>query len=210
MEPLARPRLVLTQPLDSIRWMRVDVAIRLFPLTVLVTAAWLLWRPRWLGLSPGRPAIQLAFGIGGGAVMLVSATAVQLWLTRLRGVLRVPASGADASLQAAYYLLNAALEEAFFRGLLQGGVSTLFGPVVGLPLATTLYVLYHRLGRWPWPDVLATLLAGLPLGLAYLLLPGPPSLLGVTLAHAGATCGFLGPGPWLLTKLGPLPAPAEP
>src|SRR2546425_441678 len=33
------------------------------------------------------------------------------------------------------------------------------------------------------------------------LLPGPPSLLGVSLAHIAATCGFLGPGPYLLQKM---------
>ena len=51
-------------------------------------------------------------------------------------------------------------------------------------------------------DVMATALVGVPAALAFWLLPGPPSLLGVTLVHIGATCGFLGPGPWLLRKLG--------
>ncbi len=60
--------------------------------------------------------------------------------------------------------------------------------------------LYHRLGGWPWSDTLATALVGVPLGLAFWLLPGPPSLLGISLAHIGATCGFLGPGPYLLKK----------
>jgi hypothetical protein len=40
-----------------------------------------------------------------------------------------------------------------------------------------------------------------PLGLAFWLLPGPPSLLGVSIAHVGATCGFLGLGPYLLRRL---------
>src|SRR5437588_264101 len=57
-------------------------------------------------------------------------------------------------------------------------------------------------GGWAWTDVLVTALVGLPLGLAFRLLPGPPSLLGVSLAHVGATCGYLGPGPWLLHRLG--------
>jgi hypothetical protein len=76
-------------------------------------------------------------------------------------------------------------------------------------VGTTLYVLYHRLGGWAWPDVLATALAGVPLALAFWLLPGPPSLLGVSLVHFGATCGFLGPGPWMLRRLG-LIGPAQP
>src|SRR5438132_571767 len=68
-------------------------------------------------------------------------------------------------------------------------------------IATATYVLYHRLGRWTWPDTLATALVGIPLGLAYWLLPGPASLLGVSVAHVAATFGFLGPGPYLLKRL---------
>src|SRR5260221_3940653 len=93
------------------------------------------------------------------------------------------------------------IEEAFFRGLVQGGLSALTFPVAGFVVATAAYVLYHRLG-WSWPDTLATALLGVPVGLAFWLLPGPPSLLGVTIAHVAATCGFLGPGPYLLARLG--------
>jgi len=92
------------------------------------------------------------------------------------------------------------------------GLAALFlgiaGPAAGLVVGTTLYVLYHRLGRWPWTDVLATSLVGVPMALAFWLLPGPPSILGVSLAHAGATCGFIGPGPWLLQRLGVLRPPS--
>jgi len=122
-------------------------------------------------------------------------------MTRRRGSLRVPATVGDLSLQTAFYLVNAPIEEAFFRGLIQGGVGALISVPLGLALGTSLYVLYHRLGRWAWPDVFATALVGVPMALAFWLLPGPPSLLGVSLAHAGATCGFLGPGPWLLRRL---------
>src|SRR5262249_39418020 len=129
-------------------------------------------------------------------------------LTRRRGSLLVPASASDVALQTSYYLINAAIEEAFFRGLVQGGLMALAGPAAGIAVGTSLYVLYHRLGGWSWMDVLATSLVGLPMGLAYWLLPGPPSLVGVALAHAGATCGFLGPGPWLLQRLGLFRTPA--
>jgi len=92
------------------------------------------------------------------------------------------------------------VEEAFFRGLVQGGLGTLIAPPVGFIAGTLAYVLYHRLG-WGRPETLATALVGVPLGLAFWLLPGPPSLLGVSIAHVAATCGFLGPGPYLLRKL---------
>ncbi len=175
-------------------------------MTLVVGAVWLLARPQWLGLAGGDLPVQLGFGLALLPVMFVAAAWVQLGLSRSRRALRVPASHADAALQAGFYLLNAGVEEAFFRGVLQGGLSAWTGlPAAALPIATAAYVLYHRLGRWPWPDVLATALVGVPMALAFWLLPGPPSLLGVTLAHFGATCGFLGPGPLLLRRRRLLP-----
>lgn len=169
-------------------------------MSLLVGLAWLAWRGRWLGLAPGDLRVQLTFGLLMLPVMFVAAALVQRRLSARRGSLRVPASGADVGLQGCFYLLNGAIEEAFFRGLVQGGIGALGLAPVGFTVGTATYVLYHRLGRWAWPDVFATTLVGVPLGLAFWLLPGPPSLLGVAIAHAGATCGFLGPGPWLLRR----------
>lgn len=198
------PLLVATRTADSLAWMRLDLVLRLLPFAATVLLAWVVSRPRWLGLGPGRLDVQLAFGIPGALVFFAAASLLQLVMTPRRGSLRVPAHGGDVALQAGYYLLNAPVEEAFFRGLVQGGLSVLAGPAVGMAAGTTAYVLYHRLGGWPWIDVLATALVGVPLALAFWLLPGPPSLVGVTLVHLGATCGFLGPGPWLLRRLGAL------
>ena len=187
--------------------MRSDALIRLMPLAAAVGAVWLVARPSWLGLGPGWPSAQLAFGLTGFVLFFLAACVVQRAMTRRRGSLLVPASRSDAALQTGYYLINAPIEEAFFRGLVQGGLMALVGPLAGIAVGTSLYVLYHRLGRWAWMDVLATSLVGLPMALAFWLLPGPPSLVGVSLAHAGATCGFLGPGPWLLQRLGLLGSP---
>lgn len=197
-----RPLLIPTGAGQSLAWMRVDLLQRLLPLSAVVLGAWLAaGRPGWVGLSGGRLEVQLLFGAVGGCVLFLAAAVVQLPLSRRRGTLLVPASTTDAALQAVYYALNAPVEEAFFRGLLQGGLGALLTPPVGVLAGTAVYVLYHRLGRWAWLDVFATALAGLPLALAFWLLPGPTSLLGVSLAHLGATCGFLGPGPRLLQRL---------
>jgi len=185
-----------------------DALLRLMPLTAAVAAVWLAARPSWLGVGPGWPSAQLGFGLPGLVFFFIAACLVQQLLTRRRGSLLVPASASDVALQAGYYLINSPIEEAFFRGLVQGGLMALAGPAAGIAVGTSLYVLYHRLGGWSWMDVLATSLVGLPMGLAYWLLPGPPSLVGVALAHAGATCGFLGPGPWLLQRLGLFRMPA--
>jgi membrane protease YdiL (CAAX protease family) len=181
--------------------MRPDLLVRLLPFTIACAAAYLIAsRPVWFGLGLGRVGAQLLFGLVAAPLMFVAAMLVQLWLTRRRGALRLPAGAGDAWFQAGFYLVNGPIEEAFFRGLIQGGLSIVFGPPVGFALGTAAYVLYHRLG-WPWPDTLATAFVGVPLGLAFWLLPGPPSLLGVSIAHIAATCGFLGPGPYLLKKL---------
>ena len=179
-----------------------DILIRLAPFTLAYVAALVIWkRAAWLGLSLGDSRAQVLFAVVAVPVMFVAAVAVQLALTRRRGALSVPAGADDAWFQGAFYVVNGPIEEAFFRGLTQGGLSVLWGPMLGFVIATAVYVLYHRLGRWPWADTLATALVGIPMGLAFWLLPQPASLLGVSLAHIAATCGFLGPGPYLLRRL---------
>jgi membrane protease YdiL (CAAX protease family) len=177
-----------------------DLLIRLVPFAAVCAAIQLVWRPSWLGLAGGRVGVQLAFGAIAAPILFVAATYVQLRLARRRGALSAPKGAGDASFQAGYYALNGPVEEAFFRGLIQGGLGALTVPLIGFIAGTAAYVLYHRLG-WSWPDTLATALLGLPVGLAFWLLPGPPSLMGVSIAHIGATCGFLGPGPYLLRRL---------
>lgn len=181
--------------------MRPDLLIRVLPFALAFGAVYVLAsRPAWLGVASGRIADQLAFGLVAAPIMFVAAMLAQLWLARRRGALSAPADRADAWFQAGFYTLNGPVEEAFFRGLVQGGLGAAFGAPVGFAIGTAAYVLYHRLG-WPWIDTLATALVGVPLGLAFWLLPGPPSLVGVSIAHIAATCGFLGPGPYVLRKL---------
>ncbi len=191
-----------TLPHDSLAWMRIDFALRLLPFVITVTAIWIVGRPSWMGIALGQPSVQVSFGLGGGIIGFAIACLLQRFLTPIRGRLKVPASRSDTILQSAYYLLNAPIEEAFFRGLVQGGVGALIGPVPGMVAGVSSYVLYHRLGGWAWIDVAATLLVGVPAALLFQFLPGAPSLVGVSLFHFGATCGFLGPGPGLLYRIG--------
>lgn len=181
--------------------MRQDLLIRILPFALAFAIAYALAsRPAWLGLAPGRLAYQLGFAFLTAPIMFVAAMLTQLWLARRRGALSVPDGRGDAWFQAGFYALNAPVEEAFFRGLVQGGLGAAFGAPVGFAVGTVAYVLYHRLG-WPWIDTFATALVGVPLGLAFWLLPGPPSLIGISIAHIAATCGFLGPGPYILRTL---------
>ncbi|HZV50906.1 MAG TPA: CPBP family intramembrane glutamic endopeptidase [Candidatus Dormibacteraeota bacterium] len=201
------PHLIFTRPSDSLAWIRIDLAQRLLPFATMITAVWLAARPTWLGIAPGRLPAQLGFGLAGGAGGFAAACLLQRLLAPVRGSLRVPDGPADAILQTAYYLLNAPIEEAVFRGLIQGGLGALIGTAPGMAAGVAGYVLYHRLGGWAWIDVAATALVGVPAALAFHFLPGAPSLLGVSLLHFGATCGFLGPGPGLLRRIDALPGP---
>src|SRR5258708_11010208 len=194
-------RVALTRIPDSWIWMAPESQRRLLARAIVVAVVELGWRPAWLGFSAGRPSAQTICAAVAAPVLFVAAALVQLLLARRRKALSVPSGGGDAWFQAAFYALNGPIEEAFFRGLVQGGLGIAFGAPVGFLAGTAAYVLYHRLG-WPWADTLATALVGIPLGLAFWLLPGPPSLLGVSIAHIAATCGFLGPGPYLLKMPG--------
>src|SRR5438445_498311 len=175
--PKTATRVELTRIPDSWAWIKPDIAVRLLPFTVLFAIAYLAsGHARWLGLETGDLRVQLLFAAVGVPPMFAAATTVQLWLARRRGALLVPANAGDAWFQAGFYAVNGPIEEAFFRGLMQGGLGIAFGAPVGFAVGTASYVLYHRLG-WPWADTLATALAGIPPGLAFWLLPGPPSLL---------------------------------
>jgi len=179
-----------------------DILLRLLPFGAAYAIAYRVTSGAgWLGFGAGDLVVQLIFAAIAAPLMFAAAVAVQLWLTRRRRALSVPADGRDAAFQSAFYAVNGPLEEAFFRGLVQGWLTVAFAAPLGFLAGTTTYVLYHRLGGWTWPDTFATALVGVPLGLAFWLLPGPPSLLGVSIAHIAATCGFLGPGPLLLRKL---------
>lgn len=176
--------------------------IRLFPFAGLYEIAHrATGGAGWLGWSVGDLRVQLLFTAVGVPVMFVAAAAMQLWLTRRRGTLAVPAGAGDALFEAGFYVVNGPVEEAMFRGLVQGGLGALWASPVGFIAGTAAYVLYHRLGRWSWEETFATALVGVPLGLAYWFLPGPTSLLGVSIVHIAATCGFLGPGPYFLRRL---------
>src|SRR5579864_3161369 len=137
----APTRLVLTAIPDSWAWMRRDLFIRLLPFVAVTFVVALALRPRWIGLSAGNVGAQLVFGLIGAPVLFVAATLVQLRLTRGRRVLSVPRGPGDAWFQAAYYALNGPVEEAFFRGVVQGGLGALTAPVLGFVVGTAAYVL---------------------------------------------------------------------
>jgi membrane protease YdiL (CAAX protease family) len=188
---------------DTWRSWAPDLRRRLLPFLLAIALVWGVWRPSWLGLSFGNWRAQLIFAVLGAPALFVAAMFVKLGLARRRRFISVPGDARDAWFQTFFFTLNGPLEEGIFRGILQGFFSTIWLPL-GLVAGTVPYVLYHHI-EWPWRETLATALIGVPVALAFWLLPGPPSLLGVSIVHIAATCGFLGPGPYLLKKFGFVP-----
>jgi membrane protease YdiL (CAAX protease family) len=183
--------------------MRLDLLVRLVPLTIVpLVFSWLTGTPlRSMGLTLTHwmrdlfVAIPLA--IGG----FVIAAAFAEYLARRNRRWFVP-DGRDLAVQSVYYLaLNAPVEEWFFRGFLQGGLSRWWGaPAAAVVVTTALFGAYHFLDRWGWRPVVGATAAGFALGLIYLWQPEPPSLLAPTLVHAAITCGFLSLGPYAIFR----------
>src|ERR1700719_4041529 len=120
----APTRVLHTDIPGSWAWMRVDVAVRLLPFAAAYAIAFEFQRrPAWLGLGSGYLHAQLLFAAIASPLLFAAAATVQLWLTRRRGALRVPAGPADAWFQAGFYAVHGPIEEAFFRGLMPGGLS---------------------------------------------------------------------------------------
>ena len=72
--------------------MRPDLLVRLLPFTAAYAAIYVASnRSAWLGLEPGNLTAQLVFAAVSAPLMFGAAAAVQLWLTRRRGALSVPA-----------------------------------------------------------------------------------------------------------------------
>ncbi len=204
--------ILTTRPRDSLRWIRWDLPLRMFPLlAVPLGFLWLGRPPAAMGLVAPHAPRDVLLGIALGGPAFAVGAAFNEWLQR-RAPYRVVPDLADLWVQTAYYVvLNAPIEELFFRGLLQNGLALWWrAPAAAFVVATAIFTLYHRLGRWSWEATAGAGVAGVALGLLFLL-QDPPSLVLPVIVHAFITCGFLGPGPWLWWRLGfrHLAAPVE-
>lgn len=196
-------RVYRTTVADSWRWMRLDLFVRLVPLSIapFVVASLTHTPLSDFGLTLAHPLRDALISIPLGIAGFLVAAGFAAYLARRNGRLFVPDSR-DLLTQCAYYIvLNAPIEEWFFRGLLQGGLTRWLGmPALAVVVATAVFGGYHFPDRWGWRPVVGATVAGFALGLIYLWQPSPPSLLAPTLVHAAITCGFLGLGPYLLSK----------
>src|SRR5579885_2500119 len=187
---------------DTWRWLWPDVLMRILPLgTIPFLYIFLIPLPlSFLGLTLNNLGEQIIAGIVVGIVMTAFAAAYRMkivgpWFRR--------PTPADQTLQAFFYLIiNAPVEELFFRGFLLAAVTQWTGWLGwGWLVSTLAYTLYHRLGKWNWRSVGGVGLAGIVFSLVYLLQPLPRSLLAVAIVHGLTTCGFLSWGDELLYRV---------
>jgi uncharacterized protein len=183
--------------------MRLDLLIRLIPLAIApLVFSWLTATPMGsMGLTLTHWTRDLLLAIPLAIVGFVIAAAFAEYLARRNRRWFVP-DGRDLAVQSLYYLLlNAPVEEWFFRGFLQGEVTRAWNaPAAAVVVATAVFGAYHFLDRWGWRPVVGATAAGLALGLIYLWQPQPPSLLAPTLVHGAITCGFLSLGPYAIFR----------
>lgn len=196
-------RVYRTTVQDSWRWMRLDLLVRLVPLTIApLVFIWLSSMPlASVGLSLAHWGRDLLISIPLAVAGFATAAAFAEYLARRNARWFVP-DGRDLAFQCLYYVaLNAPVEEWFFRGFLQGGLGRWWNsPGTALLVTSAVFGAYHFLDRWGWRPVVGATVAGLGLGLIYLWQPQPPSLLAPTLVHAAITCGFLGLGPYAVFR----------
>jgi membrane protease YdiL (CAAX protease family) len=184
--------LVYSTPSTTWRWMWPDVLMRIIPMSIIPLLYSVIFHLPLssLGLVLTQIPLHLVIGLLVGLAMSVFAILYRMYI--VGPWFRKPTT-ADQCLQTFFYLfVNAPVEEFFFRGFILAIVTQWTGSLfVGWLISTAVYTLYHRLGKWSWRSVAGVGLAGIVFSLVYLLLPGPHSLLAVTIVHAMTTSGFL-------------------
>ena len=190
---LVKPSQVMRSTVaDTWRWLWPDALMRILPMGVLpfIYIAVFHLPFSFLGLTLHDVPQQLLIGLGIGVLMSLFAILYRMFV--VGPFFRRPTLN-DQLLQSFYYLIiNAPVEELFFRGFMLAAVTQWTGSLVlGWFISTAVYTLYHRLGKWSWRSVGGVGLAGIVFSLVYLLQPQPRSLLAVIIVHALTTSGFL-------------------
>lgn len=197
--PIAQPVIYRSTVRDTWRWLWKDTAYRLVPFAAAAAVYAALWGGGAAGVGLVAPhwARDALLGLAIGVPLTGAAIVFRRWVAPYY---RLP-TRADQAFQTVFYLvLNAPVEELFWRGMVQTvairGVALLVGAGalaggIGWALATLVFGAYHRLGNWSWRSIAGVTVAGGIFGLAYLLQPAPRDIWLPTIIHGLATAGFL-------------------
>jgi membrane protease YdiL (CAAX protease family) len=186
------PGVLRSTVVDSWRWIWPDTLMRIIPMGVapFIYIAIFHLPLSFLGLTLHNAPQQIAIGLLIGIPMAAFAV---LWRMFIVGSWFHWPTVPDHILQGSFYfLINAPVEELFFRGFMLAAVTQWTGWLGwGWLASTAVYTLYHRLGKWSWRSVGGVGVAGVVFSLVYLLQPYPYSLLAVVIIHGFTTAGFL-------------------
>ena len=201
MSSVETSQVVRSTVADSWRWIWRDTLMRIIPMGVAPFAYIAIFHLpfSFLGLTLHNVPQQVVLGLVVGVLMAAFAAFYRMFV--VGPWFRWPTLN-DHVVQGIFYLfINAPVEELFFRGLVLAAVTQWTGWIGwGWLVSTMAYTLYHRLGKWNWRSVGGVGLAGVVFSLVYLLPPGPPSLLAVTIVHGFTTSGFLSWGDEVLYR----------
>ncbi len=210
MSSLSSTPVVRSTVADSWKWLWPDVLMRIIPMTAapFLYITWFHLPISYLGLTLTDWPFQVSLGLIVGFFMMAFAI---IYRARVVGPwFRWPTHN-DHLLQSFYYLvINAPVEELFFRGFLLTVIWHWTGWIGwGWLVSTALYTLYHRLGKWNWRSVAGVGIAGVVFSLLYLVQFEIHSLVAVIIVHGFTTCGFLNWGDEALYRLWKHRQPSE-
>ena len=201
MSSVKSPQVVRSTVADSWRWLWRDIFMRIIPMGVIPFIYVVLFHEplSFLGLTLHDVPQQIALGLTVGLGMAAFAVLYRMFI--VGPWFRWPTPG-DQMVQTSFYLLiNAPVEELFFRGFMLEVITHWTGWLGwGWLISTAAYTLYHRLGKWNWRSVGGVGLAGVVFSLVYLLPAGPHTLLAVIIVHGFTTSGFLSWGDEVLYR----------
>ncbi len=196
------PEVVRSTVSDTWRWLWRDVLMRIIPMALIPFCYIAIFHlpAAFLGLTLHNAPQQVVIGLIVGSGMAIFATTYRILV--VGPWFRWPMVN-DHLLQGFFYLvINAPVEELFFRGFMLAAVTQWTGWLGwGWLVSTAAYILYHRLGKWSWRSVGGVALAGLVFSLLYLAQPSPRSLLAVVIVHGLTTAGFLSWGDEIMYRL---------
>ncbi|MBE3557808.1 MAG: CPBP family intramembrane metalloprotease [Ktedonobacteraceae bacterium] len=192
MSSIKSQQVAYSTVIDSWRWMRPDLLMRILPMgAVPLIYITVVRQPlSAIGLTLRDVPLQLLSGLIIGMIMAAFSILYRMYI--VGPWFRRPTKS-DQIFQSFFYLfINAPVEELFFRGFMLEIITAWTGwPALGWLISTAVYTLYHRLGKWNWRSVAGVGLAGIVFSSVYLFQPTPRSLLAVTIVHGFATSGFL-------------------
>lgn len=173
-------------------WFRVDVPLRVLPLTVIPLAWALIW-------GGGLVAVGLSLDGSVRSWLLLVPLAIVVAVVCVEFVRRRGASGSRATAGALalelpfFLILNPVAEELFFRGLVQQRLTDAIGFIPAILIVSLVFGFHHALAGFRRPFLILATVGGLLFGSVMVLYDSVLPAIGL---HIAADIGIFVAGPW--------------